>query len=132
MMKPPLTEVDLPVFKKVAGHYGETPFLLTSTMFGGLPFELAGCELSELIGKPVAAPHTHEFPEVYLLISPKPGGAMIEISLDETTHELVAPGAMFIPAGATHCFVTRKAIPGSYAFGVLLTSASDSTQDTKP
>jgi hypothetical protein len=124
VMNVPLVERDLPVLKHVEGHYADAPFLLTSTMFGGIPIELAGAELSELVDKPIAAPHTHEVPEIYLLISPEPGGAAIEVSLDGATHELVAPGAMYIPAGATHCFVTRRAIRGSYAFGVLLTSTA--------
>lgn len=119
-----LIEADLPIFRKVPGHYAEVPFLLLSTMFGGLPFDMAGSEVSQLIDKPIAAPHTHEVPKIYLVISPESGGAMIEVSLDGTTHELVAPGAFFVPAGATHCFVTRKAIPGSYVFSVLLTSTA--------
>lgn len=32
----------------------------------------AGGEISELVGKPGAAPHTHEVPEIHLLLSPKP------------------------------------------------------------
>lgn len=120
----PDMELDIPVFRHVPGHHMPAPFLLTSTMFGGLPFDLAGAELSELVDKPIADPHTHEVPEIYLLISPEPGGAMIEVLLDGTTYELVAPGALLIPAGATHCFVTRRAIRGSYAFGVLLNSAT--------
>lgn len=112
---------DLPVFKNVGGHYAPTPFFLTSEMFGGLRFEVAGGEISDKVGKPVAAPHTHTVPEIYLLLAREPGGAVIDVYADDVHHELVAPAAMLIPAGTVHHFVTRKAQPGSFCLGLLLT-----------
>ncbi|WP_018685588.1 cupin domain-containing protein [Actinokineospora enzanensis] len=119
--RPLSVQRDLPVFKQIEGHHAPTPFFLTTDMLGGLPVELAGAEISNLVDKPVAAPHTHEVPEIYLLLSPEPGGAEIEVRLDGETHTLEAPGALLIPAGSVHCFVTRRAIPGSYCLGLLLT-----------
>jgi hypothetical protein len=117
----PVVLRDLPVFKEVGGHYAPTPFFLTSEMLGGLKFEVAGGEISDKVGKPVAAPHTHTVPEIYLLLSREPGGAVIDVFTDGEQHELVAPAAMLIPAGTLHHFVTRKAEPGSFCLGLLLT-----------
>ncbi|MFE0641764.1 cupin domain-containing protein [Streptomyces sp. NPDC058877] len=117
----PLVEQNLPVFQTIAGHYGQTPFFLTQDMLGGQPIEIAGGEISDKVGKPVAAPHTHEVPEIYVLMSPEPGGAVIEVVADGETHELVSPAVMLIPTGVVHHFVTKKAQPGSYCLGVLLT-----------
>ncbi|SDM53049.1 cupin domain-containing protein [Allokutzneria albata] len=111
---------DLPIPLAVAGHHQPAPFYLTADMFGGLPVQLAGGELSGLVGKPVAAPHTHEVDEIYLLFSPNPGGARIEVLLDGVRHELTSPAAMRIPAGSEHCFLTLEAEVGSYCFGVLV------------
>ncbi|MGC5342983.1 cupin domain-containing protein [Streptomyces sp. DT24] len=110
----------LPIPLAVAGHHQPAPFYLTSDMFGGLPVQLAGGELSVLVGKPVAAPHTHEVDEIYMLVSPNKGGARIEVLLDGERHELSSPSVMRIPAGAEHCFLTLEAEVGSYCFGVLV------------
>jgi hypothetical protein len=111
---------ELPIPLAVAGHREPAPFYLTSEMFGGLPIQLAGGELSALVGKPVAAPHTHEVDELYLLVSPNRGGARIEVLLDGQRHELTSPAVMRIPAGSEHCFLTLEAEVGSYCFGVLI------------
>lgn len=122
----PLVQRALPVFKEIAGHFAPTPFLLTNEMLGGLDFEVAGGEISDKVGKPVAAPHTHPVPEIYLLVSREPGGAVIDVFTDGVRHELTAPAAMLIPAGTVHHFVTTKAQPGSFCLGILLTGpASD-------
>ncbi|WP_442738382.1 cupin domain-containing protein [Streptomyces pseudogriseolus] len=118
----PLVETDLPVFQQIPGHYHPTPFFLTKEMLGGQNIEIAGGEISDKIGKPVAAPHTHEVPEIYLLISPDPGGAVIEVVADGERYELTSPATMLIPAGTVHHFVTKKAQPGSFCLGVLLTN----------
>ncbi|HET7460422.1 MAG TPA: hypothetical protein VFJ82_04205 [Longimicrobium sp.] len=110
----------LPIPLAVAGHHVPAPFYLTSEMFGGLPIQLAGGEISALVGKPVAAPHTHEVDELYLLVSPNPGGARIEVVVEGRRHELASPAVMRIPAGSEHCFVTLQAEVGSYCFGVLI------------
>lgn len=111
----------LPVPRPVAGHHAEVPFYLSAEMYGGLPFELAGGHISDKVGAPVAAPHTHEVAEIYFLVSPNPGGARITVSLGGERHQLVSPATMRIPAGAEHCFVTEAAEPGSFCFGILLT-----------
>jgi mannose-6-phosphate isomerase-like protein (cupin superfamily) len=116
-----IIERDLPVFKEIAGHFAPTPFLLTAQMLGGLGFEIAGGEISDKVGKPVAAPHTHPVPEIYLLLSPEPGQAVIDVYIDGEQHELSSPAALFIPAGTVHHFVTRQAAVGSVCLGILLT-----------
>lgn len=117
----PMVQQDLPVFREIPGHYTPTPFFLTAAMYGGVGLEIAGGEISDKVDKPVAAPHTHEVPEIYLLLSPEPGGAVIDIVADGTEYRLVAPATMIIPAGVVHHFVTRSATPGSYCLGILLT-----------
>ncbi|KJY47300.1 MULTISPECIES: hypothetical protein [unclassified Streptomyces] len=113
---------DLPIPLAVAGHHQPAPFYLTADMFGGMPVQIAGGELSTLVDKPVAAPHTHEVDEIYFLVSPLPGQARIEVHLDGVLHELTSPAVMRIPAGSEHCFVTKEAAVGSYCFGILLGS----------
>jgi hypothetical protein len=110
----------LPIPLAIAGHHEPAPFYLTAEMFGGLPIQLAGGELSALVGKPVAAPHTHDVDELYLLVSPNRGGARIEVLLDGRRHELTSPAVMRVPAGSEHCFLTLEAEVGSYCFGVLI------------
>jgi hypothetical protein len=110
----------LPIPLEVSGHREPVPFYLTSDMFGGMPVQIAGGELSALVGKPVAAPHVHEVDEIYFLISPVPGQARIEVQVDGARHELTSPAVMRIPAGRKHCFVTKDARAGSYCFGILL------------
>ncbi|MGP4001149.1 cupin domain-containing protein [Streptomyces sp. 8N706] len=117
----PLVEQGLPVFQQIPGHFGETPFFLTKSMLGGQDIEIAGGEISDKVGKPVAAPHTHEVPEIYLLLSPEPGGAVIEVVADGEHYELTSPATMLIPTGTVHHFVTKKAEPGSYCLGILFT-----------
>jgi hypothetical protein len=117
----PAAREDLPILRQIAGHFGQTPFYLTAGMYGGLPVELAGGEISDKIGKPVAAPHTHEVPEIYLLLSPTPGGAVIDVVADGKEYTLHSPATFFIPAGTVHHFVTRAAEPGSYCLGLLIT-----------
>jgi hypothetical protein len=112
---------DLPVFQEVGGHHAPVPFFVTAAMFGELGFEVAGGEISDKVDTPVADPHTHDIPEIYLLLAPEPGGAVIDVLADGEHHELSAPAAMFIPAGTVHRFVTKKAMPGSYCLGLLMT-----------
>ena len=111
---------ELPIPLAVAGHHQPAPFYLTAEMFGGMPVQIAGGELSTLVDKPVAAPHRHDIDEIYFLISPKPGQARIEVLLDGHRHELVSPAVMRIPAGSEHCFLTKEAVVGSYCFGILV------------
>jgi hypothetical protein len=111
---------DLPWVKQVAGHHSPVPFYLTAEMFGGLPVELAGAELSAIVEKPVASEHEHAVPEIYVLLSPEPGGAEIEVRLAGKSFHVTAPAAFFVPAGTPHCFVTKHAIKGSYCLGLLL------------
>lgn len=118
------SRTDIPQFLPVAGHHDPAPFYLTADMFGGMPVQLAGGEISSRVGKPVADPHRHEVAEVYFLISPNPGGARIEVTVEGTRHELSSPALLHVPAGAEHCFLTLEAEPGSYCFGLLLGGAA--------
>lgn len=111
---------DLPVLRTVDGHHAEVPFLLTADMFGGLPIEVAGGDISDKVGKPVAELHRHEVAELYLLVSPSPGGARIEVTVDGATIEASSPSVVHVPAGALHRFVTLEAEPGSCCFGILI------------
>ncbi|HWB36492.1 MAG TPA: cupin domain-containing protein [Rugosimonospora sp.] len=115
---------DLPVFRSVDGHHRPVPFILTRDMFGGIPVELGGAEISDLVDKPVAEPHVHDVPEIYLLFAPTPGDAVITVEVDGDSYELSAPGALYVPAGHRHRFVTRKAVPGSFCFGLFLHGAT--------
>lgn len=110
----------LPILIPIAGHLEPAPFYLTSDMFGGLPLQLAGGELSKLVGKPVAELHRHKVPEIYFLISPAPGAARIAVTVEGTQYELTSPACLYVPAGAEHRFVTLEAEHGSYCFGLLL------------
>ncbi|WP_328378500.1 cupin domain-containing protein [Streptomyces sp. NBC_00440] len=110
----------LPIPLAIAGHHRPAPFYVTADMFGGLPVQLAGGELSKLVGRPVAAPHTHDVDELYFLVSPEPGQARIEVQLDGVRHTLASPAVMRIPAGSEHCFLTLEAAVGSYCFGILV------------
>lgn len=120
---------DLPRFLNVAGHFHPAPFFLTDDMFGGLPFSLAGGHIKDLVDKPVAETHVHEVPEIYLLLSPEPAGAEIEIQVDEKIFRLISPAAFYVPAFAKHKFVTKKAQLGSYCFGILLNSVIENSHE---
>jgi hypothetical protein len=111
---------DLPRLVEVDGHHAAAPFYLTAEMFGGLPVDMAGAELSDLVERPIASPHSHQVAEVYVLLSPEPGGAELEVTVDDEVFQMVAPSALYVPAGARHRFVTKKADRGSYCLGLLL------------
>ncbi|HEU4963909.1 MAG TPA: cupin domain-containing protein [Bacilli bacterium] len=110
----------LPVFKEVDGHFHPAPFYLSEEMFGGLDVEIAGGPIDHLVNQPVADVHTHDVPEIYLLLSPEPGGAKIRIEVDGETHVLESPANFYVPAGARHRFLTLEATKGSYCLGLLL------------
>lgn len=111
---------DLPRKKDMPGHHRPAPFLLTDDMFGGLPIDIAGAEITSLIDRPISDPHRHDIPEIYLLVSPSPGAAVIDIELDGDTITVASPSAVFVPAGVTHRFIARTAEPGSFCFGIFL------------
>jgi hypothetical protein len=111
---------DLPRMRAVGGHANAVPFLLTKDMFGGIPLEFAGAEISALIDRPVAEPHVHQVAEIYLLFSVRPGEAEISVTVEDEVYTLVSPGALYVPAGKRHQFVTRRAATGSYCFGVFV------------
>jgi mannose-6-phosphate isomerase-like protein (cupin superfamily) len=110
----------LPRYAPMEGHFHEVPIFLALDMFGGLPMEVAGGEISQLVGVPVAEPHVHSVPEIYLLLSPEKGGAEIEIEVEGERFVATSPAAFYVPAGARHRFLTRRAERGSYCLGVLL------------
>jgi hypothetical protein len=118
---------DLPRLVEVDGHHAPAPLYLTAEMFGGLPLEMAGAELSALVGRPIAELHRHEVPEVYVLLAPEPGGAEIEVTVEGETYSMVAPSALLVPAGASHRFVTKRATGGSFCLGLLLHHKPEST-----
>jgi hypothetical protein len=118
----PAWRTDLPVRRPVAGHHEPAPFYLTADMFGGLPVEVAGGEVHDLVGRPVADPHRHTVDEVYLLLAPEPGGAEIDVEVEGRSWTLAAPAAFHVPAGSLHRFVTRRAMPGSWCLGILMGS----------
>jgi hypothetical protein len=111
---------NLPWVKQVAGHHTPTAFYLTTEMFDGLPLELAAAELSAIVGAPVAAEHEHERPEIYVLLSPEPDGAQIDVHIAGEVHHLRAPAALLVPPHTPHYFITTRAIPGSWCLGLLL------------
>jgi mannose-6-phosphate isomerase-like protein (cupin superfamily) len=57
--------------------------------------------------------------EIYILISPQPGQAEIEITAGGEKYELRSPGVFRVPAGVVHCFETTAAVPGSFLLGIL-------------
>ncbi|MCT8343534.1 MULTISPECIES: cupin domain-containing protein [Photorhabdus] len=110
---------NLPVMKPVVGHENKVPFFITKEMFGGVPFELAGGDISKLVNKPVAALHKHEVDEIYFLISPEPNEAVIDVTINGETKTYSSPSVIHVPAGIEHQFITRKASKGCYCFGIL-------------
>lgn len=112
---------DIPIMRTVPGHHDSAPYLITKEMFGGLPFELAGAEILNLVDKPVADMHSHDIPEIYLLVSPTYRGACIEIEFDHGVLIAESPCAIYIPSEVKHRFVTKTAEPGSYCFGIFIT-----------
>lgn len=120
-----LVITELPRSASVPGHHRPVPHYLTSDMFGDLGIVVAGGDISDLVDRPVADTHVHEQDEIYLLVSPSPGGAAIDIEIEGTTRHVVAPAVVHIPAGARHRFVTRRAERGSYCFGILIGRAKD-------
>ncbi|MFJ6054675.1 cupin domain-containing protein [Streptomyces sp. NPDC092307] len=125
-------ESSLPVYRQIDGHHAPVPFLLTRDMFGGIPVELGGAEITALVDRPVAEPHVHDVPEIYLLIAPTPGAAVIDVEVDGETVRLTAPAALYVPAGCRHHFITRSAVPGSYCYGLFLHSPLERSEDHEP
>jgi hypothetical protein len=110
----------LPILRGVEGHFHEVPFFIVREMFGGLPFEIAGGHIGDLVGKPVADAHVHSVNEIYFLVSPQPGQAEIEVEIDGVSRVYESPAAIFVPAGAKHRFMTRRACQGSFCFGIFV------------
>lgn len=119
-----LAAPNMPLLRDVPGHYVKTPFFITAEMFGDVGFEVAGGEISSLVDKPVSEPHVHDVPEIYLLLAPAAGDAVIDVFADNQHYELASPAAVFIPAGVTHRFITKRAARGSFCLGLLLTAAT--------
>jgi mannose-6-phosphate isomerase-like protein (cupin superfamily) len=89
-------------------------------MFGGVAVEIAGGQISDKVGKAVAEDHRHPMPEIYFVVSPNRGGAVIQIRVNGRRFELASPGLLYVPAGALHHFLTLRAELGSFCFGILL------------
>ncbi|MDJ0088085.1 MULTISPECIES: cupin domain-containing protein [Pantoea] len=118
-MKNKKAVTDLPLMLLVEGHHNKVPFFITKEMFYGVPFELAGGDISGLVDKPVADTHKHEVDEIYFLISPLPGEAVIDVTINMETTTYSSPAVIHVPAGHEHKFITRRAGKGSYCFGIL-------------
>lgn len=118
----PRFEIDgaIPRRRAVVGHQIAVPFFLTAEMFGGLPVEVAGGDISGLVGAPVARRHVHDVPEIYLLVSTEPGDTVIDVQVGDDWHEVRSPAAVYVPAGTPHQFVTRVATKGSFCFGIFI------------
>jgi len=110
---------NLPLMRTVEGHHNEVPFFITEDMFSGMPFEMAGGDISGLVDKPVASTHKHKVDEIYFLISPVPGEAVIDVTIDDITITYNSPAVIHVKAQQEHKFITRKASKGSYCFGIL-------------
>lgn len=120
-MTTPHAVTELPQWRQVEGHFRQVPYFLTREMMGGLPFEIAGGHIGDLVGKPVAEPHVHDVDEIYLLLSPEPGAAVIDVELNDAPGVTYrSPAAILVPAGVKHRFVTRQASQGSYCFGIFV------------
>lgn len=115
----------LPILRKVIGHHHDVPFFVTEDMFGGVPFEIAGGDISNLVGTPVAATHEHTIDEIYFLISANPGDAVIEVEIDGVSKSYTSPSVIHVPANTPHRFITKAAKSGSYCFGILYKSRSE-------
>lgn len=112
---------EIPVYKSVEGHFSKAPFLIAAEMFGDdLDFEMVGQEICAMAGKSVAEPHVHTHPEIYLLVSSKPGDAEILVETAQGSYTMTSPSSAFIPAHVQHRFIVQKSSPGSFCFGILL------------
>lgn len=116
---------NLPIKKCVVGHHKDVPFFLDRTMFEGLNFEIAGGDISGLVDIPVADFHTHDVDEIYFIISPEAGDAVIEIETEKGKQQYSSPATILIPAGMKHRFLTKKAVKGSFCFGIFLDRQSN-------
>jgi hypothetical protein len=122
--------LDLPRLVAVDGHRLPAPFYLTREMFGGIPIELATAELTSLAGDAVADLHVHTTPEVYVLISPTPGGAECLIEIAGNRRVVRSPASCYIPAGKPHRFAVLRAEHGSWMLGILLAFESGASRQS--
>ena len=111
---------DLPRQVQIAGHHHPTPCWITPGMFPGVGFRLAGHEVSGSVGKPHAAPHTHDVPEIWLAPCEKRGAVVIEARMDDETFDVESPFSIFIPPGVRHCFTVKKCESPHYVLGIVL------------
>jgi hypothetical protein len=111
---------DLPREVQIGGHHHPTPCWITSGMFPGVGFQMAGHEVSGSVGKPHAAPHTHDVPEIWVAPSERKGTLMIEAQMDDDKFLVEAPFSIFIPSGTRHCFTVVKCESPHYIMGIIL------------
>ena len=119
---------DLPKLVEVAGHHHPTPCWITSGMFPGVNFRMAGHEMTDMVGKPHAAPHVHDVPEIWVAPSEKKGDLVIEAQMDGEKFLIEAPFAIFIPAGVEHCFTVRRCASPHYVMGMVLLDYQEQTK----
>lgn len=108
---------DLPRRFMLAGHHQPTPFYLTPDMFPGVPVSIASVDVSQWVGRGVAAPHTHDVPEIYLCLN---RDVRVAVTMAGVEHVLDSPFAFYVPAQVEHCFVTLRADGEAYVLGILL------------
>jgi len=110
---------DLPRMVEVVGHYHPAPCWLTADMFPGVNVRVAGQEATNMVGKPHAAPHVHNVPEIYLAPSEKKGDLVVEVQMDDDKFRVEAPFSIFIPSGVRHCFTVLKCASPHFIMGVV-------------
>jgi hypothetical protein len=116
---------DLPKYIEVAGHRQPAPFWILPEMFPDVHLRLAGMDVSEAVGAPHAAPHSHEIPEICFCASEHKGAVVIEMQMEDETFPVQSPFAIFIPAGVKHRFTVIKCDAPHFVFAIALMDAKD-------
>ena len=111
---------DLPRGVQIKGHLQPAPCWITPDMLPGVGFRMAGHEMSGSVGKPHAAPHVHDVPEIWAAPSEKKGDLVIEAEMNDGRFLVEAPFSIFIPAGTRHCFTVVKCESTHYVMGIVL------------
>ena len=116
-----LIHKDIPGFERMAGHSKPVPIYLSEEICPDVTFRIAAVDVSQHICSPIANPHTHDHPEVYLAISEREGDVVFEVTLDGEAFLVESPAAVYIPAGMPHAFrtLTAKNKP-SFFLGIFL------------
>lgn len=112
---------DIPRMVQLPDHYRPTAFWVSPDIFPEVKIGIAGSDVSKRVGVEITALHSHEYPEIYLAISPNRGDMLFEITLGDEIYTVESPMTVFIPAGMKHKFRVLKADnERSYFLGILL------------